>query len=193
MKEGKRGNIVKRPLIIISVIFTIICIIITCIFFKKIESSFFSFSLVDICNLLITVIIGFAFTYFVTIEFQCETRKIDFTLNFFSMLENKMSDLIAFIGNDKKKPITKEFREIVLFKAKIIDADFSLCSNFPAKLNLPEITSIISARRNFSRAITGDWLVVNGKKKRSDINECINAYSQIQRCITEYKTSLLAK
>lgn len=183
----------KKPLIIISIFVIVISIIFTYVFFQKIEQSFFSFSLVDIINLLITFIIGIAFTYFVTIEFQCETRKIDFTLNFFSMLENKMSDLIAFIGSDKKKSITKEFREIVLFKAKIIDVDFSLCNNFPTKLNLPEITSIISARRNFSRAITGDWLVVNGKKVSSDINECINAYSQVQRCITEYKTLLLAK
>ena len=113
----------KYTLILISL--GILCfgtLLISFIYRNRI-TSFFDFSLLDCVNFLATMIIGFIFSYTISVSLQSETKKNTIYEESLSAASETARKIITYLENNSNKTITLEMRMHILAMFQILSAD----------------------------------------------------------------------
>ena len=160
---------------------------------KKIDN-FFSFSLLDLLNLLTTMIIGFFFTYIVSVSLQRETKENEVFEELLSNINEDAKKLVDILEEHCNQQISEDLRAHVLVMDGILTADVfafrKLCIK-NQKFSENDFSEIIKTRRDFHVVLTGDYLGEGKKVSLPYLQKTLQYYYELQQHIFNFKLKML--
>lgn len=151
--------------------------------------SFFSFTIIDIATLLITVVLGFCVTYFVSVVVAKRQRKHDVMNEVYEMYQESIKSIISKVYALKNQVLTKENRDWFLASFTAARNNFDILMTLYEDEKIKIDSSFETSFSNFQEIIVSEDFIEN-KKVFNDLYviRCMNAYSIAKREL--FKTKL---
>jgi len=104
----------KTSIILICVSLILLPIITIIFFWNSIKCSFFTFSLMDILNVISTILIGIVVTYYFSYTFSNSAKRLEIIVENLNSFQDYYVNIITTISNLNKKKISRELKQHLL-------------------------------------------------------------------------------
>lgn len=184
----------KKRYIAILIALGLLCLttFILSLIFKDNIKNFFDYTLLDCVNLLATLIIGFVFTYTISVSLQAESKKNQIFEECLSSASENARNIITYLEENTNKTITNEIRMHILSMFQVVSADIStyiqLCKN-NNQLTAAQ-KELLQKRKDFNNFLTGDALAINKILSEQYLYKNLKAFYNFQNCIFKCKLEL---
>lgn len=184
----------KKRYIAILITLGFLCLgtLILSLIFKDNIKNFFDYTLLDCVNIVSTLIIGFVFTYTISVSLQAESKKNEIFQECLSSASENARKIIIYLEENSNKTITNEIRMHILTMFQVLSADIAtyikLCPN---KNQLTAVQNeLLQKRKDFNNFLTGDALAINKLITEKYLYKNIKAFYNLQNCIFKCKLEL---
>ena len=175
-------------LFLFVILFTIIIINITKL------NNLLSFTLLDIFDFIVTTIIGFFFTYIVSVSLQKESKQNEIFEECLNNINEDSKKLVNYIENCCNQEISNNIRAHILVMDGILTADVfafkKFCEN-KKKISENDLKQLLKTRMNFHVIITGDFLVIGKHISLPYLQKSLQYYYELQQHSLNLKLKLI--
>lgn len=153
--------------------------------------SFYSFTIIDIATLLITVVLGFCVTYFVSVVVTKRQRKHDVMNEVYEMYQEAIKSIISKVYSLKNQVLSKEVRDWFLASFTATRNNFDILMTLYKDEKIKIDSSFETSFSNFQETIISEDFIAD-KKVFDDLYviRCMNAYSIAKRELFKTKLQL---
>ena len=184
----------KKRYIAILITLGSLCLgtLILSLIFKDNINNFFDYTLLDCVNLVATLIIGFVFTYTISVSLQAESKKNEILQECLSSVSENARNIIKYLEEYNNKIITNEIRMHILSMFQVLSADIAtyiqFCKN-KKQLTIAQ-NELAQKRKDFNNILTGDSLAINKLITEQYLYKNIKAFYNLQNCIFKCRLEL---
>lgn len=184
----------KKRYLAILITLGILCLttLIISLVFKSKIGNFFDYTLLDCVNLIATLIIGFVFTYTISVSLQVESKKNEVFEECLSSASENARNIITYIENNSNQIITNEIRMHILSMFNVLSVDIGTFTSLYKNTEplSKEQKELLQRRKDFNNALTGDALLIGKTITAQYINKNIKAFYYLQNSFFKCKLQL---
>lgn len=175
-----------------TIILTVITVILFSIFKWNIGfSDFYCVSIIDIALFVVTIILGFCVTYYISVVVVKKQKKHDVILEALDVFHNSLITVMEKIYNSKDKVLTEDTRNWFLVTFTMIRNNYEIVVDLYAKGKIAMQDSFEMFFSDFQEKVVPEDFIPNHKKFDDNyIALCINSYAILKRAIFNCKLSL---